>query len=250
MTLKLRHYFLLIATQLFLSSCSENSISRLKSINWQLVPNATEENAIEDCSVSYNIPNELIKDNTAENLLHFSEFDNGPSSKMEKLRLKKNTNTWIVERRTDNGVAGSGRIYTVKLEQGTLENGLRVSFSAVQERTYQEGVLLPFAIPDFNIRKYLGSASITYSFELNSEYDEASLQGNFNRLLQRLAENKYRIRTDLALYSIGVNFYPYRRGTKMIFNVSIHEMEEKGGTIDVHKIIGEIKEKIIKVIND
>ena len=75
----------------------------------------------------------------------------GKIVKRQLLRIKDvSDNSFMVERRTDNGVTGSGIIYKVDY---SVRNGLKdriLTISPVQYETYQEGLMAPFPVPEFS----------------------------------------------------------------------------------------------------
>ena len=58
--------------------------------------------------------------------------------------------------------------------------------------------MLPFAVPDFNIKKFLANAQISYRFTLDSKYETASIQDNFRRLCNENS-NECHFETRLAI---------------------------------------------------
>ncbi|PCH56889.1 MAG: hypothetical protein COC15_02305 [Legionellales bacterium] len=248
MKFRLKLYILLLTMPFVLSGCS-NDIMSTSSIHWQLKPNAPEEKVVQGVNISYNIPKYIYQNKSIEDILYFERIDYGTPNKQEKVLIKTCANRWQIERRTDNGVAGSGRVYDIEVSKEPTDVGTKISFVVKKERTYQEGVILPFAVPAFDIKKYLARASITYSFELNSKYDVKSIKANFDRLLGKSNVNKYYLKTNLAAYSNRVKFYPYRGGTKVVINSTIYNMKYQNDIINVHKIINSLKRKIAEIVD-
>lgn len=238
---------------LCLSSCEHHEA--LKSIgspniNFQLKPNEPEDRVINDIVVSYDIPHGMIKSKSIDNILKFRKAPRGIKNRRERLIVTKNSpNLWIIERRTDNGVAGSGVIYDVEITQKKLPHATRVAFIVKRERKYQEGMTLPFAVPKFDIKQYLANAEIKYSFELNSPYDKESIQDNFKRLMTKRPSGDYIFQEKNTTYYSSLEFYNYRSGTKVVINSIIQNSNSDVDYIDVPQMIRNLENKMKEVIN-
>jgi hypothetical protein len=60
-----------------------------------------------------------------------------------------------LERRTDNGVAGSGLIYSIDINKLNKGNDKVIALTPKTVKTYQDGVILPFPIPKFDLASYI-----------------------------------------------------------------------------------------------
>lgn len=245
-------YFLLLAIQFALPGCRSDIGDDLKtfynSTNWQLAPDSPEEKEVRDISFSYIIPEEIIKDKPAEELFQFKPFHYEVSTKQEKLFIEKRGKLWKIERRTDNGSVGSGKVFHIEIIKQHLGHSVKVTFLVKKESKYQQGLVFPFSVPEFDIKKYLASASIPYTFELDSKYDIASIKANFNRLLEKKAKNRYFFKSDLAHYNSHVDFYPYRGGAKAVINATISNIKTQEDVVKVSELLKDLKAKMFQVM--
>ncbi len=239
---------------IMLSGCSNNELVKNithSDINWQIKPDAPQDTMVNNIEVSYSIPSVLLHNKSVSQFLTFKTFHTGRESKQEKLFLRQNgQNLWSIERRTDNGIAGSGVIYDVEVKEEKLKKDMtKVSLVVTREYKYQEGLILPFAVPDFDIRKYLANSQITYEFELDSKYDKESIQDNFQRLLGANYDNIYHFGTGLAEYSNTISLYSYRGGTKIKIKSLIQFVQSDVSIVNVDKIIIDLKNKIKNIVD-
>lgn len=94
-----------------------------------------------------------------------------------------------------------------------------------------------------------------FSGEVNSKYDEKSVQANFDRILQMYDAigNKSNRKTFKSRdYYLTTKFYPYKNGTKVQYSVSVpYTIDSKGNsTKPTSSYMKELEAKIISVIND
>lgn len=153
----LKNYSLLLVLSFLLSGCA-GKIESLKEnltnndINWQLRPDAPVEREVNDIKVVYLMPEYIAPYESSEDALHFYCSYGGRETKQEKLFINKENNLWTFERRTDNGVAGSGVVFDVEMLKVKSDNNTKISLIVKKERKYQEGLVLPFAVPKFDIK--------------------------------------------------------------------------------------------------
>lgn len=250
---------LLILFPQILSGCSgeldriKNTVTAGSNINWQLSPEKPSERDLTDIKVSYLVPNSLANYESAENAIILERYNvrNATSSSREERLLIRNVspNHLEIERRTDNGAAGSGRIFDIKITKTKTNNGTLVSFNAIKERTYQDGLILPFAIPVLDIKKYLTAGSIRYSMSVNSIYNPDSIQENFNRAFKG-NNGYYHIETESSSVKADIQFHPYRNGTKVNVKATAYNIKFNKDIIDLNKVITDLKQKISDVTNE
>lgn len=116
-----------------------------------------------------------------------------------------------------------------------------VTFTPKHQKTYKQGLVLPFPIPDFNIQSFLSSGALDYELELNSIYPADSIKANFERLLYR--------EPLLQDALVETKVYPYKNGSKIVLYVSIYGSMSVDGVIDLNAKLAEIKKQIQRVIN-
>lgn len=241
MYFKLFFYLISLFNILILSSCSTDNLLAKKH------PIQT----IENIEVKYILPKDAKKSSGKVYGIVFSEYTYGPDSRIERLNICNTVNGFQIERRTDNGVAGSGVIYNVEMKAIPREDGIVVTFIPRTQKSYEEGLILPFPIPDLNIESYLLDTSIDYRFELESEYPPASVQANFDRLLNKNYSDSYNIDIpDVEAIRIKVSIYPYRNDkSKIDIHAFLSRIEANDNVVDVVKTIAILKNKILNIIN-
>lgn len=237
---------LLFLMQFILSGCVQDMVGD-HDIHLQLRPDKPTERIVENEMVSYVLPNYLVQGKNIKDILQFYTFHYGSESKQEKLRLTQDK-FWKIERRTDNGCAGSGVIYEIEVLQKNLGDMTQINFVIRKENKYQEGLVLPFAIPDFDIKQYLSRATIKYQFELNSVYSVNSVESNFERILGKVGDGVYFWETKFAIYKNLIKFYPYRDGSKLVIESSI-KTHDQDNTIDVSRIIKDLEVKFKEILD-
>jgi hypothetical protein len=239
---RLKSTFLLIFIFL-LSGCTG-------SINLQAFPKPKVEKEITDIKITYILPDSVCNYEEADNTLLLCGFHYGPESKQERLFfINQDDKIWKIERRTDNGVSGSGRIFHIEVSKQKVNLGTAVTYSAKRESQYQEGLILPFSIPEFDIKSYLANASVNYSFELNSSYSVDSVKANFDRLLKKNDISKYYLKIQGAASDNVIKFYPYKNGTKISVQSMLYNMQPIDDVIDVSGLITLLKSKIKAVLD-
>jgi len=146
----------------------------------------------------------------------------------------------------DNGIAGSGIIYTgniIKQQKGV--NNV-ITFETKSSSTYQEGLVLPFPVPRFDIKNYLESAKLDYNFELVSEFLADSIKANLRR--SALYRSEFNLSNASVLADIKV--YPYRNGSKIIIKAQLSSMKPRNNIIDVSANIAELEKRVRDIVND
>lgn len=136
------------------------------------------------------------------------------------MHVNYTNNALEVERRTDNGVAGSGIIYTIDAIIVSDPNSTTITLIPKTQKTYQEGLILPFPVPNFDIAEYLSTATLDYKFELYSEYQVDSAKANFERILGKSFGSRdiYKLELEDEEFEIKTDIYPYRNGSKIVIN--------------------------------
>lgn len=243
MNLKLKIITLLFLL-LNLTGCV-NSDSKLANLEFRPKPTAVEE--INNIQVTYIIPKNVGSPSGTFNGLAFFQYVAGPESKIERLHTTPTSIGLSVERRTDNGVAGSGIIYAVEKKVTSQGDNTIVTFTPKAQKTYQEGVILPFPLPKLNIESYLSQATLDYKFELDSPYQVDSIKANFDRLIP--TSGGYRLSVGGTECDITLEVHPYRNGTKAIIYSTIHTTKSHNNVIDLVQIIAELKKQIQQIMN-
>ncbi len=241
--MNLRLVIILPFILLTLIGCAGNNI---------LIPQPNTVQEVKNIQVTYILPNDIEKRSCTFNGLSFRQYNGGTDTKIERLHIDYVANGLQVERRTDNGIAGSGIIYTIDANVIPKSDATMITLTPRTQKTYQEGLILPFPVPNFDIEQYLSEATLYYKFELNSEYPATSIKANFERLLERfnaIDSYTYILQLEGAELKIKANIYPYRNGSKVVINIVLYNKESSNGVIDVVKKIEEAKKQIEKIIN-
>lgn len=236
----------LIANSIFLSGCHDKD---LNSINWQLSPDKPQTKTIQNKQVTFTLPSSVLNKKNVTDFFEFDEYHTGPESKQEKLTLRKTDTAWEIERRTDNGISGSGKVFFVSVS--STEKNKITTFALVpnKEKSYQEGLVFPFAIPDFNIIKHLSTPSFRFTIEENTTIDFNTIKGNFSRSLKEKEPNYIRFDTPQAIYNGKINFYHYKGGTKIVSEVFAKIKYNNELNKDIGYMIKEYKNRMQMIIN-
>lgn len=209
-----------------------------------LVPKKQGIQELHNIQVTYILPTDAAQASGSLNGLIFQRFNRGDSTKMENLCYSLTPTGIVVHRRTDNTVAGSGIVYDIDVNTSHKSDSSVVTLTPKTQRAYQEGLILPFPIPNFNIETYLSSATFYYQFEIDSNYNADSIKANFDRTLNS---------SSLELGDVWVDFnhkvYPYRNGSKVLISANIHSQRSKNGVIDMTYIIEELRQRMQSIIN-
>ena len=99
---------------LLLSSCA-NKMTLPGDYEIQLTPEKGKIEQLGDIKISYLVPNNMLGSEDIDGLV-FSSRQWGESIKREKILTSYGDTNLQIERRTDNGVAGSGLIYSIDID--------------------------------------------------------------------------------------------------------------------------------------
>lgn len=232
----------LAALILFLSGCA-HEVPLLPEKN-------TETKAIHDIQVTFIIPKNIEPLNNTINGIDFLRYQDGTEGKIQKLDFNVTDNQMIVERRTDNGVAGSGIIYDVDLTMKKKLNNIVVTFKPVMQKPYQEGLVLPFPVPQFDIKQYLVEGVTSHKFELESAYPPETVKANLQRLLGDTQGGLYIVETENERITISAEIYPYKHNqSKIIIRSKIMNTRAINGTINVAEKLERLKKELNKIVN-
>ncbi len=189
--------------------------------------------------------NGLIKD------INFRGFSSGSSNAKDSLRFQKATeNSFIVHRRIDNGMAGSGIKYLVHYDINQESNGYSVTMKPTQSTAYEEGLIGKFDVPSFNpedLQDTIRNGSVFFKFEIDSKYEVDSVKANFQRLSKRAARGNYITNRDQKV-PFDFKATPFRNGSKVIIEVVIFAAETSQNTFDFGILEKEIKAKLIAIV--
>lgn len=189
--------------------------------------------------------NGLVKD------INFRGFSSGNSNAKDSLRFKKATeNSFIVHRRIDNGVAGSGIKYLVRYDINQEDNGYSVTMKPTQSTAYQEGLIGKFDVPDFtpnNLQDAIRNGSVFFKFEIDSKYGVDSVATKFKRLSKKGSRGNFITNRDKEV-PFQFKAEPYRNGSKVIIEVVIFAAETSKNTFDFGILEKEIKAKLIAIV--
>ena len=126
-------------------------------INTHDSSSATQEESPEELrssAVVYVLPKSMATHHKGVYGLVFPSQRWGIEDKQEKILQNFNSNILNIERRTDNGFAGSGRKYVVHVSGQIKPDHILVT---LDPSTYMKDTILPFNIPAFDIASYLSS---------------------------------------------------------------------------------------------
>lgn len=240
--------FITAGLALVLTSCS------------QITPKApVSEKLTNASSVTYRLPSNVKTDLPFE---RHSRFVN--EGRFSRLGYK-GSDLIQVEHRIDNGTAGSGVVYEVSKKVETIDGIAVVTFTPVSKREYQEGLILPFPVPELDIHSYLSNTQIKHKFEIDSEFPAQSIKANFDRLHRKVNARSFslydEIKSDLKLQDayrldlnngavavLNVQSFPYRNGSKVVFDVVIQTRKHSDLIIDVVSIVKQIEEIALSTV--
>jgi len=189
--------------------------------------------------------NGLVKD------INFRGFSSGSSEAKDSLRFQKTSeNSFIVHRRIDNGMAGSGIKYLVNYDVNQENNGYSVTMKPAQSTAYQEGLIGKFDVPSFSpsdLQNAIRNGSVFFKFEIDSKYGVDSVKANFKRLSKRTARGNY-ITNRNQKVPFDFQVTPFRDGSKTVIEVVIFASETSKNTFDFGILEKEIKAKLIAIV--
>jgi len=230
-----------------MSACSKKMVLP-GDYNLQLVPEKQVSAKIDNIKVTYIVPRNINSKGDLDGLF-LSSSRWGSDTKNEKIISSFGNGQMQVERRVDNGVAGSGLIYSIKVESDIKGNNKIIALTPYHVKPYQDGLILPFPVPKFNLEKYLSSASVLHKFEVISEFNETSIKANFERLLSSYGSG-YKIKIGDYFAKLNIKIYPYRNGSKVMVESNISDMKESQGVINVDNYIKSLESRVKNVVND
>lgn len=230
-----------------LSSCS-NKVTLPGDYQIQILPEKSTEKEITNLRITYIIPKNTLDSEGIGGII-FSNRQWGRETKQEKISFNFNNNILQIERRTDNGLVGSGCIYNIKVTQTNELNNRLIVLQAESMNTYQDGVILPFPLPEFDLESYLISAKVKYNFELNSEFPAESIRANFDRMLEKSENNYYMFSLNEASILMNVKVYPYRNGSRIFIEAELSNMRAINNIINVTKNILALEKYIKNIVN-
>ncbi len=198
------------------------------------------------------------------------EFDNlrwGRPTKQEKITTNEKTaDSFKVERRTDNGTAGSGKVYRVSYQSDKSKDAMILKFKAISFSTYQQGLIMPFSVPDFSeqeLLEYISHQPLYLSLEFDSQYNTESIYANFMRLAEKVRfrqgekdpvtgkayKDKFALSTKYGKVNFSFEAYPYRNGSKAVIHMAVPGTFTSGNTVDFGEIIKEIRGQLEGIVN-
>ena len=234
-------------TTAMITGCFKDAERLTHGYKMQLSPEKQISKSIEHFKVTYILPKNAEHKKPFQGLV-FNCKKWGDDRRRESILANYSGDIMIVERRVDNGVTGSGRVYEIKVEKKIGLDNIEIALIHKNERTYQDGIIQSFPLPDFNIENFFSTSYYEYDFEINSLYSVESTRANFNRILG--GGNNYKIKLANADAIFKVNIFPYRSGSKLHLESQIFNMKSSNGIIDVNKNIKELREKITNIIHD
>lgn len=198
--------------------------------------------------------------------LSFADFSSGSKDHRDTLRTKRvREGSIVIERRTDNGVAGSGKQYRVDFTVEKDKTHYKTTLQPISYSTYQQGLILPFPIPMFSDRDlsdHLLSAQVHYRLEINSEFNSESTHANFMRILKTRSFRSGEkdpvtgkvFKQEFVLPYRGkevlfvLETFPYRNGSKAVIYLRVPAVATSPNTVDYKAILDELKAKLIEVV--
>ncbi|MEZ9473195.1 hypothetical protein AB4211_23075 [Vibrio lentus] len=222
-----------------LTGCASNDL------NIQLTPDETSSIELKkEPAITYILSSGLdVSD------IRFAHFDRQVTEHTyEMLDWQYNNDILRVERRTHNGIAGSGVIYEVLVT--TSPDKLQVTFEPKKLSKYQEGVVFPYPVPDFDIHSFLSNSYYTHNFEIDSQYSPESVKSSFQRLLSNAGANGYNLDIPNIRALASVEVFPYRDGSKVSVETDIKTFSVSDNKINLKDVYSNIENKIAAVVND
>jgi hypothetical protein len=239
---------------LLFCGCTHNLPPELKFEPIQLVPKPDSTKEIHNIKITYILPNNLENPENSINGIRFIEYDidaRGKGTKIERLYYEANLEKLKIERRTDNGVAGSGIITQVNISTTSTPDKKIVTFIPKTQRTYQQGLVLPFLVPDFDLEDYLTSGIILFNFEINSDYPPEAVSANLQRLLGDKIKKTYIIDNKDERFELKITIYPYRHNqSKLAVITKLFNKKSNNGTIDLAEKINNLKKQLMSIANN
>jgi hypothetical protein len=218
-------------------------------------------------SITVIIPNDTMLDSSKIARVNFDNRWGGHKEKQEKINvISKTNNSFKVERRTDNGTAGSGVIFNVNYTVETSGGNTVVTYQPTDYRTYQQGLVLPFAVPIFTVQdltEFIVSQPVYYNLEIDSQYNTESIYSNFIRLVERakfrqgekdpvtgkIFKDKFTIPYKDGKVSFSLETFPYRNGSKVVVHLVVPGSFTSENVVDFGIILKDIRTQLEGVAN-
>lgn len=202
--------------------------------------------------------------------LSFSDFSYYSPGRRDKLSTKRiNESSFMIERRTetDSGIAGSGKRFRVDFTVEKIDTGYKAILRPIEYSTYQQGLIMPFPVPQFNERElyeHLLSAEVHYRFEVNSEFNSESTHANFMRMLKtrgfkqgekdpvtgKIFKQQFVLPYRGKEVLFVLETFPYRNGSKAIMHLRIPATFTSPNTVDYKIILDEVKAELTKIVRN
>ncbi|PKG36963.1 hypothetical protein [Psychromonas sp. Urea-02u-13] len=232
---------------------------------------ADEYQQVQGVDVTYIIPSEYVNDKIGINGVEFATFHKGTQTKQERLSANKiSNNSFEVHRRTDNGTSGSGVLYQISYSSSVKGEDTLIQFQPFQTKSYQQGFIGKFDVPNFNVQQYLSTSQFSVKFEINSEYPSDAVKANFDRVLPKKqyskedmqkmmlaklsgkkvsSEDLYVLDVDGNDTWLQVEAFPYRKGSKVVIKAMLNTNPNGGNTVNLSDLIEKIKLNVTEIVD-
>jgi hypothetical protein len=169
-------------------------------------------------------------------------------------------NSFVVHRRRDNGVAGSGIRYRVTHSIANSQRGTVIELLPVEVTQYQEGLVGKYDVPVFterDLNEVLQAVPFSHKFEVTSPYSAEATFANFDRLTKGAGRGGNR--STKQLFSVPfagndvpvfVEVYPYREGSKAVISAELKGTETAPGVVDIAEVRNRFEREIESIIRD
>jgi len=255
-----KRILMLITMVMLVTSCKSTDVNPLHVTD--------QYQDISEVNVKYVIPTKNLELNRGIAGVTFDSFRQGKSSKQNKLFWKKiDERTFEVHRRVDNGISGSGKIYIVNYSTVTKGDDTIITFNPIKTKSYQQGFIGKFDVPEFNINNFLSSSNFKYKFEINSDFPSNSVKGNFDRLLRKKVPSHSEMKQMMLARMSGkttsskdwyvldsytllnVESFPYRNGSKVVIEAKIRTKKNSENLINLSELFKSINSQIVTIVN-
>lgn len=168
----------------------------------------------------------------------------------------------------ENNVSSSGRRLAGSYNTYQVAyhiDGETVTLTPVEQRTHQDGLVLPIPVPNFPMREvtaFLSTIQGEMSFKVDSPYPSEAINANFRRLMEREAPGRFRSGGDERTFRnvyftevegadvrLQVEVYPYRDGTQASVEVTYYTKGNGSEPIIIEAIEQRIQDAISTVVN-
>ncbi|GEM76681.1 hypothetical protein [Vibrio sagamiensis] len=213
------------------------------ALDVQLIPGKTDCMVLQsEPTVTYLLPQDYDIDK-----IKFSNFNKQSGEHtFETLEWSYDSDILRVERRTHNGITGSGVIYEV--HRIVSPDKMSVTFEPKKVSKYQDGVAFPYPVPRFNINTFLSHSFYTHHFSVDSKYGPDTVKSNFKRLLTSIDRDEYAFELPGFRVISTIEVLPYRNGSKADVKVNIMTFSSIDNTVDLQEIYRNIENKITAVV--